>query len=225
MPLFFNSTIVLLIPAIIFGFWAQWKVSSCFKKYSKIPSMRGLTGAQAARMVLDQAGLSGVRIEGVPGKLSDHYDPRAKVLRLSPQVMNANSLAAVGVATHEAGHAMQDAEGYSPLRFRHALVPMANLGSTLLFPLILGSFLFRSGILLQLGILLYGAAVLFHIVTLPVEFNASSRALAVLGNSGILMDQEVSGAKKVLSAAAMTYVAATLVAILNLVRLLLLSRD
>jgi uncharacterized protein len=225
MGYFFDPTIILLLPAIIFGIWAQIKVKSSFKKYSKVPSMRGLTGAQAARLMLDKEGLHEVRIEGISGKLSDHYDPRGKVLRLSPDVADSTSLAAVGVATHEAGHALQDAADYSPMRIRHKLVPVANLGSQMLFPLIIGTMIFKTGILLQIGIVLYAGAVLFHIVTLPVEFNASSRAIKALADNGILMEQEIGGAKKVLSAAAMTYVAATLVAVLNLIRLMVLSRD
>ena len=223
--MFFDSTFVLFIPALILGIWAQWRVSSAFRKYSKVRSARGLTGAQAARILLDQAGLQNVAIEGIPGRLTDHYDPRTKVLRLSADVGNSNSLAAVGVAAHEAGHALQDADGYQPMKFRSALLPAANLGSSLLMPMLIIGFLipsFRS--LLPLGILFYAAAVLFHVVTLPVEFNASSRAITYLTNSGILMGEEVAGARKVLSAAALTYVAATLVAILNLIRLVMLSR-
>ncbi|MCC6159161.1 MAG: zinc metallopeptidase [Deltaproteobacteria bacterium] len=221
--MFYDPTFVLLIPAILLGIWAQWSVNSSFKKWSKVPSARGLTGAQAARMVLDRAGLHDVRIEGIHGKLSDHYDPRDRVLRLSPDVGNSNSLAAVGVAAHEAGHALQHAQGYVPLAIRSRLVPVASLGSTLLWPLVIGGFLFQIPILLKIGIVLYAFAVLFHLVTLPVEFNASARAIRVLSDTGILVESEIGGAKKVLSAAAMTYVAATLVAIIELVRLVLLS--
>ncbi|MCZ7585870.1 MAG: zinc metallopeptidase [Deltaproteobacteria bacterium] len=220
----YDPTIILLIPAIILGIWAQARVSRSFRKYSKVPSGTGMTGAQAARRVLDRNGLTDVGIETIPGRLTDHYDPRAKVLRLSAAVAENASLAAVGVATHEAGHALQDKDGYMPMRIRHTLVPVANLGSQLLWPLVIGGFFMGWGILLQIGIVLYGAAVLFHIVTLPVEFNASSRALASLTSEGILVPDEVKGARKVLSAAAMTYVASTLAAILTLVRLILLSR-
>ena len=222
--MYLDSTILLILPAIILGVWAQWKVSATFKKYSRVPSMRGMTGAQAARQLLDRAGLQNVAIEGIPGKMTDHYDPRTKVLRLSQDVGNSASLAAVGVAAHEAGHALQDAEGYSPMKIRSALLPVANLGSRLLMPLLIGGILFQMGFLVQLGVVLYAAAVLFQIVTLPVEFNASSRAIEYLSNQGILVQDEVNGAKKVLQAAALTYVAATLVSLLYLIRLLLLSR-
>jgi uncharacterized protein len=223
--LYYDPTFLLLIPALIFGIWAQLRVSSSFKKYSKVPSMLGLTGAQAARRLLDQAGLHSVAIEGIPGNLTDHYDPRAKVLRLTAGVGQSNSLAALGIAAHEAGHALQDAEGYAFMRIRTSLVPVANLGSSLLFPLLIGGFLFNWGILIRIGIVLYSAAVLFHIVTLPVEFNASSRAVAYLENYGILRSEELPGAKKVLKAAALTYVAAMLASVLQLIRLLILSRD
>ncbi len=225
MPFFFDPTFILLIPALILGIWAQRKVSSNFKKYSKVPSARGLSGAQAARLLLDQAGLSGVSIEGVPGKLTDHYDPKKKVLRLSADVAGSTSLAAIGVAAHEAGHALQDAEHYAPMRIRTAIVPLANFGSALFWPTFLGGIFLGWGPLLKIGIFAYSFAVLFHIVTLPVEFNASSRALSYLTDHGILVPEEIKGARKVLGAAAMTYVASTLAAILNLVRMLLLARD
>lgn len=218
-------SIVLLVPAIVLGIYAQAKVSSSFNHYSQIPSARGLTGAQAARLVLDSAGLSDVGIEVAGSRLSDHYDPRTRMLTLSHEVGNSNSLAAVGVAAHEAGHAMQHADGYAALRLRSALVPVANIGTNFGFILFfVGLIFYRSGILMNIGILLYSAAVLFTLVTLPVEFNASRRAMAQLENRSILVGEELSGAKKVLSAAALTYVAAALMAILQLVRLILISR-
>lgn len=223
--MYLDPTILLLLPAIVLGIWAQWRVKSAFAKYSQVPSARGLTGAQAARLLLDRAGLNDVRIEGIAGKLTDHYDPRARVLRLSAPVGNSTSLAAVGVAAHEAGHALQHADGYVPLTLRAQLVPVANLGSTMLWPLVIGALIFQIPVLLKVGIALFAFAVLFHLVTLPVEFNASSRAVRVLADNGILMDSEIGGAKKVLNAAAMTYVATTLVAVLELVRLIFLSRD
>lgn len=223
---FWDPTMVLLIPALILGIWAQSKVKRAFAKYSKVRAASGMTGAQAARYLLDRAGLQKVKIEPIQGRLSDHYDPRSKVLRLSEGVYNSPSLAALGVAAHEAGHALQDKDNYAPMRIRHSLAPVANLGSTLLFPLLIGGFLFAIKPLITVGIVLYSFAVAFHIVTLPVEFNASSRALKLLEGSGALHPDEIGGARKVLSAAAMTYVAATLAAILTLVRLLILrGRD
>lgn len=218
-------SIVLLVPALILGIYAQVKVSSSFNRYSQVPSARGLTGAQGARMVLDSAGLSDVGIEIAGGRLSDHYDPRTRVLTLSPEVGNSNSLAALGVAAHEAGHAMQHAQGYPAFRLRSALVPVANLGTNLGFILFfIGLIFYRSGILMNIGILLYAGAVLFTLVTLPVELNASRRAMAQLENRSILVADELTGAKQVLSAAALTYVAAALMAILQLGRLILISR-
>jgi Zn-dependent membrane protease YugP len=219
---FWDPTMILLIPALILGIWAQAKMRSAFSKYSKIRAASGMTGAQAARYLLDRAGLSNIAVEPIAGQLTDHYDPRGKVLRLSEGVYSSPSLAALGVAAHEAGHALQDKDGYWPMSVRSSLVPVANLGSGMLWPLLLGGFLFHIPVLVSIGILLYSFAVLFQVVTLPVEFNASSRALAVLEGSGALHPDEIGGARKVLSAAAMTYVAATLAAILTLIRLLIL---
>jgi len=218
-------SIVLLVPALVLGIYAQVKVSSSFNRYSQIPSARGLTGAQAARLVLDSAGLSNVGIEVAGSKLSDHYDPRTRVLTLSPDVGSSNSLAALGVAAHEAGHAMQHADGYAAFRLRSALVPVANIGTNFGFILFfVGLIFYRNSMLMNVGILLYSAAVLFTLVTLPVEFNASRRAMTQLENKSILVADELAGARKVLSAAALTYVAAALMAILQLLRLILISR-
>lgn len=218
-------SIVLLVPALVLGIYAQIKVSSSFNRYSQIPSARGLSGAQAARLVLDSAGLSDVGIEVAGSRLSDHYDPRTRVLTLSPDVGRSNSLAALGVAAHEAGHAMQHADGYAAFRLRSALVPVANIGTNFGFILFfVGLIFYRNTMLMNVGILLYSAAVLFTLVTLPVEFNASRRAMAQLENKGILVADELAGARKVLSAAALTYVAAALMAILQLLRLILISR-
>lgn len=217
---------ILLVPALILGIYAQARVSSVFNRYSQVPSGRGLTGAQGARLVLDSAGLSGVGIEIAGSRLSDHYDPRTKVLTLSPQVGNSNSLAALGVAAHEAGHAIQHAEGYAAFRLRSAIVPVANVGTNLGFILFfIGLIFYRNGLLMNVGILLYSAAVLFTLVTLPVELNASHRAMTLLENRSILVGDELAGARKVLSAAALTYVAAALMAILQLLRLVLISRS
>jgi Zn-dependent membrane protease YugP len=218
-------SMILLVPAVILGIYAQIKVSSTFRRYSEISSARGLTGAQGARLALDSAGLSDVGIEVAGGRLSDHYDPRSRMLTLSPEVGNSNSLASLGVAAHEVGHAMQHAEGYIPFQFRSALVPVANVGTNFGFVLFfVGLLFFRSGLLMNIGIVLYAAAVLFTLVTLPVELNASRRAMTLLSDRSILVADELAGARKVLSAAALTYVAAALMAILQLVRLILISR-
>jgi Zn-dependent membrane protease YugP len=225
---FWDWTLILLVPAFILGIYAQAKVTSTFKRYSQVASSRGLTGMQAARLVLDGGGLYKVGIEVAGGRLSDHYDPRTRSLSLSPDVGNSNSLAALGVAAHEAGHALQHAEGYAAFKVRSALVPVANIGSNLGMVIFIVGAIFGAsqGIpwLMNVGILLFSAAVLFTLVTLPVEFNASNRAIKELTNKSILMGAELEGAKKVLSAAALTYVAAALMAILTLLRLILISR-
>ncbi len=225
---FWDWTLILLLPAFVLGLYAQAKVTSTFKRYSQIASSRGLTGTQAARLVLDGGGLYQVGIEVAGGRLSDHYDPRTRSLSLSPDVGNSTSLAALGVAAHEAGHALQHAQGYAAFRVRSALVPVANIGSNLgILIFIVGAIFGASqGVpwLMNVGIVLFSAAVLFTLVTLPVEFNASSRAIKELTNKSILMGAELEGAKKVLSAAALTYVAAALTAILTLLRLILISR-
>lgn len=222
---FWYWSLILLLPALALGIYAKVKVSSSFSRYSQIPSARGLTGAQGARQMLDGAGLRDVGIAVAGSRLSDHYDPRSRTLTLSPEVGNSTSLAALGVAAHEAGHAMQHAEGYAPFRIRSSLVPVANLGSNLGFILfIVGLFFFRNSLMMNIGIVLYAAAVLFTVVTLPVELNASRRAMTELSNRNILVADELTGAKKVLNAAALTYVAAALMAILQLVRLILISR-
>jgi len=218
-PLYF----VLLAPALLLSVAAQFWVKSAFAKYGQVPNRRGITGADAARRILEHAGLGGVRIEPAQGILSDHYDPRSRVLRLSQDVYSRASIAAVGVAAHEAGHAVQDARGYAPMKLRAALVPAAQFGSQLAFPiLILGFFIHATG-LVKFGILLFAAAVLFQIVTLPVEFNASRRGLAALEGSGILSGDELPAARTVLSAAALTYVAAAVAAVSQLLYFLLRS--
>ena len=229
MPLFLGGywSILLLIPALLLGIYAQIRVNSTFNRYAKVPSARGLTGAQVARMLLDSAGLQGVGIEIGGGRLSDNYDPRSRTLRLSPDVANSNSLASVGVAAHESGHALQHADHYAPLVVRSRMVPAANLGSNLGFVLFfVGLFFFgRNSMIMNIGIALFSVAVLFTLVTLPVEFNASHRAIRQLSDHGILVASEIDGAKAVLDAAALTYVAAALMAILNLLRLILISRS
>ena len=212
-------------PGLILGIWAQSKIKRSYKKYSQVPSARGVTGAQAARVVLDANGMESVTIERTAGNLTDHYDPRSKVLRLSEGVYNSRSIAALGIAAHEAGHAAQDAQSYMPFNLRSKLVPMANLGSQLLWPMLIVGLFLHIPIVAQIGVWLFMFAVMFHLVTLPVELNASSRALAMLSDNGLLVQEEMTGAKKVLTAAAMTYVAALAVAILNLVYAFFLTRD
>jgi Zn-dependent membrane protease YugP len=218
-------TFLLLVPALILTIYAQIRVSSTFNKYAKVQSGRGLTGAEGARMLLDSSGLQSVTIELIAGKLSDHYDPRSRTLRLSGDVAESASLASLGVAAHEVGHAVQHAEGYAPMKLRSLLVPVANVGSNLGYILFLaGLIFFRSQLLVNVGILFFSAAVFFTVVTLPVEFDASRRALASLSEKGILVANEIDGARAVLRAAALTYLAAALMAILNLVRMILISR-
>lgn len=219
----FDSTYYLVIIGMLLTLAASARVKTTFAKYSKVRSRSGYTGAMAAERILHQAGINDVRIERVSGNLSDHYDPRSKVLRLSDSVYNQASVAAVGVAAHECGHAIQHAKGYAPLSLRSTLVPVANFSSTLAWPIIMvGLFIGAIDTLLPLGIILFSVAVLFQIVTLPVEFNASSRAVRILSDSGLLYTEEVKQTKKVLNAAALTYVAATAASILQLLRLVLI---
>ena len=222
-PYYIDPTYLILIPAILISAWAQFKVSSTFNKYSTVRSINGYTGAQVARILLNDAGLQEVEIQQVPGRLSDHYDPRAKVLRLSSDVYGSTSVASIGVAAHEVGHAIQDKESYSALVFRNAIVPLVNFSSSLSWILFFIGILLSYSTLVTIGIILFSVVVLFQLVTLPVEFNASSRSLKLLEARGILYDKEVDGARNVLSAAALTYVAATLMAVLQLVRLIAIS--
>lgn len=217
--------IVLVMPALILAMAAQGKVLSTFNKYSRVQSHIGITGAEAARRIMEQNGIYDVSIERVSGNLTDHYDPSRKVLRLSDSVYSSSSIAAIGVAAHETGHAIQHARNYAPLSLRSLMVPLANIGSRLSMPLILIGLLFSfassmGNTLITLGIIFFGLSVVFTIITLPVEFNASRRAIACLDESRILYSDEIDGAKKVLSAAAMTYVASTVVALANLLRLI-----
>jgi len=213
---------ILLIPALILAGWAQMRVQTTFNKYSKVASSRRMTGAEMAATLLRRGGLHQVRIERVPGNLTDHYDPRSKVLRLSDSVYGSNSIAALGVAAHEVGHAFQHETNYLPLGIRNAIVPVANFASSASFPLILIGLLFGLPDLAAIGVLIFTAVVAFQLITLPVEFNASSRAVALLHSGGHITSQEVPMVKKVLGAAALTYVAAALVAFLNLARFLLI---
>ena len=219
----YDWTILLVIPAFIFALVAQMLVSSTFKKYSKTPTRRGLTGAMAARRILDANGLYNVKIEHVRGELTDHYDPRANVIRLSDAVHDSMSAAAIGVASHEAGHAVQYAKGYLPMKIRGAIIPISKYGSMLAMPLFFIGLLMASDGLMIAGIILYATVALFQLATLPVEFNASSRALSAIKNTGMLDPKELDAAQKVLGAAALTYVAALATSLLTLLRLVLLS--
>ncbi len=225
-------TILILLPAMIFAFWAQFKVQSTFKKFDRVNTKRGMTGADAARKILDMNGLNHVRVEYIRGHLNDHFDPRTNVIRLSDATYGSTSVAAVGVAAHEAGHAVQHATGYAPIRLRSAIIPVTRFGSMLAMPLFIIGLLLAgyattgsaTGELLMFGgIALFSLSTLFQLVTLPVEFNASSRALKTLEDSGMLYGDEVGGAKSVLSAAAMTYVAALATSLATLLRLLLIA--
>lgn len=220
---YYDPTYLLIIIAAVLSLIAQFLVNSRFSKYSKVRSRSGLTGAQTAERILHSQGIYDVSIQRVSGKLTDHYDPRNKTLNLSEAVYHDSSVAAVGVAAHECGHAIQHAKGYAPLAFRSALVPVANLGSKLSWVFIILGILFSMNqTLLYIGIIMFSAAVLFQLVTLPVEFNASGRALQLLSDTGILQRDEVSMTRRVLGAAALTYVAAAATAILQLFRLILL---
>lgn len=212
----------MILPAVLFALWAQLRVKSTFHKYSEVRNARGITGAEAARAILDQNGLYSIRVEPVQGRLTDHYDPRAGVIRLSEDVYHSTSVAALGVAAHESGHAVQHSVGYGPLKLRNTIIPITQLGSRLSFPLILAGLLFSYNPIILAGIVLFSVVVFFQLVTLPVEYNASNRAMQVLETNNMLYGEELTGARRVLSAAALTYVAATLSAIASLLRLLLI---
>jgi Zn-dependent membrane protease YugP len=220
--MFYDPTFVLLIPAVLLAVYAQWKVKGTYAKYAQVACSRGYTGAQVARYILDDYRLQKIAVAPTPGDLTDNYDPRSGKLNLSESVYNGNSVAAIGVAAHEAGHAIQDAKAYVPLKLRNGLVPVTNFGTTLAFPLFLLGLFAGLPAFMDIGIILFSLAVVFSIVTLPVEFNASRRALRVLADGHFLTAQELPMAKSVLDAAALTYVAATAMAILNLARLLIL---
>ena len=219
----FDPTYILVLIGVIISLWASAKGKTTYAKYSRVRSMSGMTGAQAAERILYSAGIYDVRIEHVRGDLTDHYDPRNRVLRLSDTVYGSTSVAAIGVAAHECGHAVQDQKDYAPLRIRNSLVPVANFGTMAAWPILIVGLIFGyNSTLIHLGILLFSLGVLFQLVTLPVEFDASRRAIEMLGSQGILYGDEVRQTRKVLSAAAMTYVAAAAAAILSLLRLLIL---
>ena len=229
--MFFDSTYLLLIPAMLFAFWAQWKVQSTYSRFSRVQATNGRTGREMAIAIMSRNGVSDVAVEEVGGMLSDHYDPRARKVRLSSHNFHDRSISSIAVAAHEVGHVLQHAEGYAPLQIRSVLAPVAGFGSMLAFPLFIIGLLFSmpgiSKPLMDAGIVLFTGAVLFQVVTLPVEFDASKRALAQLTTTGAVAPQEVSQAKQVLDAAALTYVAAAAVSALHLVRMIMLrnSRD
>ena len=226
-PMFYDPTYILIIIGVFLSLAASAKVNSTFARYAGVRNQRGITGQMAAEQILHQAGIYDVQVQRISGKLTDHYDPKNKILRLSDSTYGSTSVAAVGVAAHECGHAIQHATNYLPLSIRGALVPVANFGAQISWPMIIIGLLFNgnmSGLFINLGILLFSCSVLFQIVTLPVEFNASSRALHILDGSGLLDQEEVGQARKVLGAAALTYVAGAAASILQLLRLLILTR-
>jgi Zn-dependent membrane protease YugP len=220
---FFDPTMIILIPAIIISFWAQTKVDSTYNKYSKVTTINGYTGNQIARMMLDEAGLFDVRIEVINSKLGDHYDPSSRILRLSPDVYAGGTISSAGIAAHEVGHAIQHKERYKPLTIRNTIVPIVNISSSASWILFFIGLMLGIKGLTMLGIALFSAVILFQLITLPVEFDASTRALNILKSRGILYGDETKNAQKVLDAAAMTYVAATLMAVSQLIRLIALS--
>jgi len=222
---YFDSTMLLLIPAMIISFWAQKKINSTYDKYKDKTIINGYSGMQVARMILDGAGLFDIKIEIVNSKLGDHYDPRNRILRLSPEVYNGISIASSGIAAHEVGHAIQHKEAYKPLKIRNAIVPAVNVSSNISWGLFFLGLFFGYRSLTTVGIILFSSVVVFQLITLPVEFNASTRALRIMESRNILYKEEVDGAAKVLDAAAMTYVAATLMAVSQLIRLIALSNN
>jgi Zn-dependent membrane protease YugP len=228
MPFFyyFDPTVLIVLPALIFTLWAQFNVNSTFEKYNKVRSRHGLTGAEVAERVLHHHGIYNVRIERVRGNLSDHYDPRANVIRLSESTYDSTSIAAAGVAAHEAGHAVQYARNYAPIKFRASIVNICNIGSPMAFIFLFIAFLVpaeSAGLFIGIAVALYSLATLFQLVTLPVEFDASKRAMASLEATGLYAEDELRGASKVLRAAALTYVAALISSILSLLRFILIA--
>lgn len=223
-PFYFDPYYFLLVvPALLLGLWAQSRVNSAYSRYSRVYGSRGYTGQEVARQILDQNGLYNIPIERIPGQMTDHYDPRAGVVRLSEGVYSSSSLAAVGIAAHECGHAVQHANRYAPLTIRNVIIPVTNIGSKLAVPLILVGFLFSFYPLVIIGLIGYALIALFQLITLPVEFNASSRAMAVIAGNFLLDEEEQRGARKVLNAAALTYVAALVASLAQLLRLFLLA--
>ena len=217
--------LILVVPAMIISLIAQINVKKTYAKMAGISNKKRLTGAQAAQLVLQNYGINNVRVEPGHGKLSDHYDPRSNVIRLSPEVFSGTSIASVGIACHEAGHAAQHAQNYMPIKIRNAILPVANIGSTAGFYLAILGYFLGYGLLIDIGVILFASVTVFQLVTLPIEFNASRRAVAIIEERNLLYDDEVPMAKKVLAAAAMTYVAALLVSVMSLLRLILRTRN
>ena len=217
--------LILVVPALIIASIAQINVKKTYNNMAKIANRKRLTGAQAAAMVLQYYGINGVKIELGHGRLSDHYDPRSNIIRLSPEVFSGTSIASVGIACHEAGHAAQHAQNYIPIKVRNAILPVANIGSTLGFYLAIFGYFLGYGLLIDIGIILFASVTVFQLVTLPIEFNASRRAISVIDETGMLYSEEIPQAKKVLFAAAMTYVASLLVSVMSLLRLILRTRN
>jgi uncharacterized protein len=225
--MFFHPSVLILIPGMVLTFWAQSRVKGTYDKYARIPSSLGMTGAQVAEAILSRMGVNDVAVEPVAGELTDHYDPTAKAVRLSEVVYGSSSIAAAAVAAHECGHVLQDVQGYKAMNVRAALVPAVNLGSNFGPMLVMVGFFLGAagGIFINIGIVLFSLVILFHVVTLPVEFDASNRALKLIDEFGILQGEENRGARKVLNAAAFTYVATALAAVLQLVQYFLMRRD
>ncbi|MDD3410988.1 MAG: zinc metallopeptidase [Eubacteriales bacterium] len=221
---YYDWTMILLVPGLLLGLWAQFRVKSAYAKYSRVHASSGLTADEAARRMLRDSGNGGVALASVKGELTDHYDPKSNTLRLSEGVYGSTSVAAIGIAAHECGHAMQQGSGYAPLKLRSAIVPVVNIGSNLYFPLFLLGIVFSWEPLVTVGICCFALTLVFSLVTLPVEFNASKRALQTLSAGNYLTADEMDGARAVLNAAAMTYVAAAISSLLQLLRLVILSR-
>lgn len=222
--MYWDWTMILLVPGLLLGLWAQFKVNSAYKKYAKIGTQQGVSAQQVARDTLNRSGNEAVTVSTVSGQLTDHFDPKSNTLRLSDGVYGSGSIAAIGIAAHECGHAMQQGNGYAPLKLRSALVPVVNIGSNVYFPLFLLGMVTGWQPLQTIGILCFSLSLLFSLVTLPVEFNASNRAMAALSEGGYVTEEERKGVRAVLSAAALTYVAAAITSLLSLLRLVLLSR-
>lgn len=221
---YWDWTMLLMIPGLLLGLWAQMKVTGAYKNYSQVRTRRGVPANEVARELLSSSGNGNVTVQGVQGQLTDHFDPRSHTLRLSDGVFGSGSIAAIGIAAHECGHAMQQGSGYAPLKLRSAIVPVVNIGSNLYFPIFLAGILFSWEPLVYIGIACFGLALLFSLVTLPVEFNASRRAVAALSKGGYVSEDEMKGVRAVLNAAALTYVAAAISSLLQLLRLLIIAR-
>lgn len=224
-PYYWDWTYILLIPGLLLGLWAQYKVNHAYRKYSRVGSRMGRTASEVVADLLRRNGNGGVRVAAIPGELTDNYNPKTETLSLSQGVYNSSSIAALGIAAHEAGHAMQKRDDYAPMRLRTAVVPVVNIGSTAYMPLFVAGLIFSWQPLIYLGILCFSLSVIFSLITLPVEFDASRRGVAMLVEGGYIADDEVPAVKSVLTAAALTYVAAAITSILSLLRLIIIAKD